>query len=109
MNEDITKHVINSFVNSPLLIISVVNRVISRAPLLMKGKKIHVDVGSSSHQEESQEEICTVEVRGLDEESVEIISLYFENPRKGGGDIKEQCWDDNKKVLYLTFNDAKGN
>lgn len=82
-----------------------VERVIQRAPLLLKGKKIHVE---SASMDQEEIEIKTVEVRGLQsEEDSEMCTYYFENPAKGGGDIEKSEWKEEEKVFLITFVDAE--
>lgn len=79
-----------------------------KRPLLLKNKKITVKP-VSAEQQEAKTEVKTVEIRGLNtEEDTEMSILYFENPRKGGGDIENSNWDDKEKILYITFQEPEG-
>ena len=56
---------------------------------------------------EIDEDLKTVEVRGFKLDiSNDALQLYFENPRKGGGDILQ--FQRHNAVLYITFADCKG-
>ncbi|XP_070211879.1 protein mono-ADP-ribosyltransferase PARP14-like isoform X1 [Littorina saxatilis] len=80
-----------------------IERITKKVPLLLKNKKITVKP-VSAEQQKAETEVNTVEIRGLNtEEDREMCILYFENPRKGGGDIENSNWDDKEKILYITF------
>lgn len=84
-----------------------IDRVMRRAPHLLRGKKIKVDLASENQQSAKVLEIRTVEVRGVEnEQMVEMCEYYFESPAKGGGDIEDRRWDEQEKVLYITFVEA---
>ena len=42
------------------------------------------------------------------EDDAEMSELYFNNPSKGGGPIESSHWDEQDKVLYITFENASG-
>ncbi|KAK7479356.1 hypothetical protein BaRGS_00029434 [Batillaria attramentaria] len=85
----------------------VIQRVVQRAPHLLRDKKIKVELATENPNQGHIEETRTVEIRGIDdEESTEMCIYYFENPSKGGGDIEDSRWDDQEKVFYITFRDA---
>jgi hypothetical protein len=50
----------------------------------------------------------TVMVQGCDPGQQEVLSLYFENPRKGGGDIKDIRWQEDLQAFLITFEEADG-
>ena len=51
----------------------------------------------------------TVMIRGGDLSKAEMYKLYFENPRKGGGDITDFTEDEEQQSILITFNDPEGN
>ncbi|XP_076464939.1 protein mono-ADP-ribosyltransferase PARP14-like [Babylonia areolata] len=86
----------------------VIQRVLQKAPLLLKDKMIQVEKSSACPQQVEPAEIKTVEIRGLQsEDKVEMCIYYFENPAKGGGDIESSDWNEEEKILFITFADPK--
>ncbi|XP_076105627.1 uncharacterized protein LOC143073756 [Mytilus galloprovincialis] len=100
----------------------VVERVISRIPLLFEKKKIDVevfsprqptpDVEEDGHQnqtkdtvEESQQSIKMIKVSNIPPDSSEnAIRFFFENKRKsGGGDIEDLDYDEDSHSAIITF------
>lgn len=51
----------------------------------------------------------TVMIRGGDLSKAEMYRLYFENPRKGGGDITDFTVDEEQQSILITFDDPEGN
>lgn len=86
----------------------VIQRVLQKSPLLLKDKKIEVARSSMAKTQPAEPEIKMVEIRGLEsEDEVEICTYYFENPTKGGGDIENHDWNQEEKILLITFKDPE--
>ncbi|KAL8607984.1 hypothetical protein ACOMHN_005539 [Nucella lapillus] len=101
---DLKYHAATNSASVVFLDVDDVDRVIQRAPLLLKGKKVCVEWAS---REDQAAEVRTVEVRGLQSESdSEMCFYYFENPVKGGGEIESRDWNEEEKILLITFVDA---
>ncbi|KAK7110531.1 hypothetical protein V1264_014385 [Littorina saxatilis] len=49
----------------------------------------------------------TVMVKGFDLRKGEVCRFYFENTRKGGGDIAELVVDEDQEAIFITFEDPE--
>ena len=59
-------------------------------------------------EEEIQEPLCTIEVRGMkDTTSKDSVEFYFEHKRSGGGEVEEVKGEVEDGVLFITFEDKK--
>ncbi|KAK7479330.1 hypothetical protein BaRGS_00029408 [Batillaria attramentaria] len=53
----------------------------------------------------AEEKPCTVKVTGGDLDQEELYTMYFENPRKGGGAVSDVTVDRKLQAIFVTFED----
>ena len=62
-----------------------------------------VEVDDEESLEEKEKRSRTVVVKNVTEEMEEIITVFLENPKKGGGEIESNEFDEKNETLTLRF------
>lgn len=83
---------------------SVAERVCMKSPHTVGGKELQVTLAPK----EDLSQPCTVMIKGCDPEQKDLVTVYFESPKYGGGEIKDVNVDKKQKAIFITFEDAKG-
>ena len=83
---------------------TVAESVAAASPHTVGGRQLEVAVA----RPEDHSAPSTVIIRNCDLENKDLYMLYFENPKKGGGEIKDFVVDKNQGAILITFEDPEG-